>query len=284
MPEEGRGVRSDGDRQRVGRLESTNVRQISTKLEICRRAGAEKASPARSSGPAVPGEPVLVVTRLYVLRGERDLDRAVELLDRSFQRMGPSGEPSPASAAREADGNVFRREGDYWTIAFGGEVVRLRDTKGLRYLAYLLRDPGGELHVADLVGLLHPGEAVRPTTGDAGEVLDARARASYRERLEDLRDELEEAERFNDLGRAARAREEIDAIGAGLCAAVGLGGRARRAGSDSERARLMVTQRIRGALRKIRATAPGLGRHLDASIKTGHFCSYAPEGSVLWRL
>ena len=45
---------------------------------------------------------------------------------------------------------VFRREGDYWTIAFDAAVVRLRDAKGLRYLEPLLRHPGRSFHVAEL--------------------------------------------------------------------------------------------------------------------------------------
>jgi hypothetical protein len=33
---------------------------------------------------------------------------------------------------------TFRREGEYWTIAYAGVVVRLRDTKGLQYLGHLV--------------------------------------------------------------------------------------------------------------------------------------------------
>jgi hypothetical protein len=46
----------------------------------------------------------------------------------------------------------------------------------------------------------------------------------------------------------------------------------------------MVTQRIRGAIRKIGATCPALGRHLDASVKTGAFCCYSPPSPVAWEL
>ena len=56
-------------------------------------------------------------------------------------------------ATRSADENVFRREGDYWSVAFEGQTVRLRDLKGLRYLARLLADPGREFHVLDLVAV-----------------------------------------------------------------------------------------------------------------------------------
>ena len=46
--------------------------------------------------------------------------------------------------------HVFRREGEYWTIAYAGEVIRLRDSKGLRYLAHLLRQPGRPVPVTEL--------------------------------------------------------------------------------------------------------------------------------------
>ena len=46
---------------------------------------------------------------------------------------------------------VCRREGEYWSIAFAGEAFRLKYLKGLHYLAYLLRHPGREFHVLDLV-------------------------------------------------------------------------------------------------------------------------------------
>lgn len=36
---------------------------------------------------------------------------------------------------------VFRREGEIWTLEFGGAYCRMRDTTGLRYLAHLLRQP-----------------------------------------------------------------------------------------------------------------------------------------------
>ena len=50
-----------------------------------------------------------------------------------------------------ASTNVFRREGDYWSVSFDGHTVHVRDLKGMRYLARLLADPGREYHVLDLV-------------------------------------------------------------------------------------------------------------------------------------
>src|ERR1700688_3534417 len=47
---------------------------------------------------------------------------------------------------------VFRKEGEFWTVAYGGNAFRLRDSRGLGYLAHLLRHPGVEFHVLDLFG------------------------------------------------------------------------------------------------------------------------------------
>ena len=85
--------------------------------------------------------------------------------------------------------------------------------------------------------------------GDAGAALDAEAKADYRRRLEDLREDIEEAEGFNDPERAARAREEYEFISQELAGAVGLGGRDRPASSDAERARVNATRAIRKTLR-----------------------------------
>jgi hypothetical protein len=47
---------------------------------------------------------------------------------------------------------LLRREGDYWTIAHAGRVIRLRHAKGLGYLARLLREPGRAFPVPELAG------------------------------------------------------------------------------------------------------------------------------------
>ena len=48
----------------------------------------------------------------------------------------------PRVPAAAPSGHLFRKEGEYWTIVYHDEVLRLRDTKGLRYIAHLLRHPG----------------------------------------------------------------------------------------------------------------------------------------------
>lgn len=197
-------------------------------------------------------------------------ERARELAGAKRTRM--------AAAASAATNAVFRREGEFWSLGFSGPIVRLKDQKGLGYIARLLRSPGREIPALDLAG------SGLEAPGDAGEVLDAAARESYKRRLADLAEELEDAEQNNDEGRASKAREEIDVLTDQLASAVGLGGRARRASSVSERARVSVRNAIASSLKTIRAHDDGLWRHLSKAIRTGNLCCYDPETPVSWDL
>ena len=107
----------------------------------------------------------------------------------------------------------------------------------------------------------------------ADEILDQQARAAYRQRLTALDEELTEAEAWHDTERASRLRAEKDFLVRELAAATGLGGRPRRLGAESERARLNVTRAIRSAIAKIRDRAPAAAAHLDQSVRTGTRCS-----------
>lgn len=204
--------------------------------------------------------------------------------------------------ATAADGiaswSVCRREGEYWSIAFAGQGFRLKDVRGLHYLAYLLRNPGREYHVLDLAAAGQGVQAGGPRTSparddglhparlsDTGPVLDERAKAAYRGRLRELEEDLAEATSWADPVRAARARQEMQFLADQLAAAVGLGGRDRKTGSAAERARVNITRAIRAALARIRAHSPTLADHLDATIHTGTFCCYAPDprAPITWR-
>src|SRR6266478_4335081 len=202
-----------------------------------------------------------------------------------FERLEESRASRQVLRSREE--SVFMRQGDYWTIRYQGQAAILKATRGLECLGYLLRHSGRDVHVSELIGarIDLPGplmlsdlrevgvHAVTAGRRDAGPILDSRAKAEYKERIDELRNDLDEAERFNDSYRAARARSEMDAVAGQLAAAVGLGGRDRRASSGAERARSAVTKRIKKAINRIARVVPPLGRHLGTRIKTGYFRS-----------
>ena len=186
------------------------------------------------------------------------------------------------------------REGDVWTIDFDGRTTRLRDSRGLQYLARLLSTPGREIAAIDLAGevaatgtvdAVAAAEAGLVAAGTADDpLLDGEARAAYRDRLRELQEEIDEAERFGDTERAARNRDEFDVLTRELAAATGLGGRRRGAPSAAERARQSVSKAIRGALDRIAGQDPALGAHLRHAVRTGALCGYLPDprSEVRW--
>ena len=218
---------------------------------------------------------------LEIRDGPGDRARAVQLLsdaEGAFARLGMGYYERQArerlDGLRRADARLgMRQEGESWAIAYAGPELRVPDTKGIRYLARLVANPGKELHALDLVVGDGRGRAVVHDdvdvdgSSDAGAILDTRAKAAYRRRLEELRQRPggEEVER------------EIAFLERELGAAVGLGGRDRRAASDAERARQSVTKAVREAVDRLSEADPVLGRHLRETVRTGVYSSYAVD-------
>ena len=180
---------------------------------------------------------------------------------------------------------VFRREHDDWLLAFNGHTVRVRHRKGIHYLARLIDNPGRDFHVLDLAAAnAHPdtqtqlghAASLSRVLGDAGEMLDERAKDAYRRRLAEIEEDIEHARALNDTGREEQADTEREFIVRELSRAVGLRGRDRRAASPSERARVAVTRAIRHAIARIAEHDPQLADHLNRAIRTGTYCSYLP--------
>ena len=125
--------------------------------------------------------------------------------------------------------DVFRKEGDYWTISFCGSMCRLRNTIGMHYISRLIANPGIAFPASDLVA------AAQKSTEKRGRARNPHASKSN--------------------GRARNQHDED---------------------ASRERARLMVTKRIKDVIERIRNANPELARHLATSIHTGYTCSYLP--------
>ena len=174
---------------------------------------------------------------------------AVRHLDEAIARAERIGALPWLAAARAARADTasaepgtewrLRRDVQDWRLDAGAESVRLRDTRGTRYLRTLLRSPRQEIAALDLVsggaGLAAPVEEL---------VLDEPARAAYQQRLRHLEDELDAADRAGDRERAALAQAERDAVVAELRRATGLSGRRRSYSNEAERARVNATRAL----------------------------------------
>jgi hypothetical protein len=239
-------------------------------------------------GPGDEARAAELLARARALARELGMTSLLRKMEKT--RDGQAGPPSSASterpmrelardsvAAGSAGGDaaseayVLRHEGEHWTARFGNEITRLRDAKGLHYLAHLLRHPGEEFHVLEIVGgALESGL----------DALDSEDRDAVRGRLAELDEQLADAHAIGDSARALRFEEEIDTLARRVAGAVGHAHGERRAGSAGERARINVTRAIKGVLQKLDESSPALAGHLRRTIRTGTFCSYNPDPRV----
>lgn len=105
-----------------------------------------------------------------------------------------------------------------------------------------------------------------------------------RRRLAEVDDDIDDAMRMNDPVRRALAESERGFLLAELARAVGLGGRLRSVGSDSERARTAVARSIRYSLDQLGRQHPALRAHLQHAVQTGTYCRYVddPLNPITW--
>jgi len=267
-------------RLRLGMLDRTLGRYDEAVAQL------EKAVAAHREAGAAPATARAEVELALALRALGRDDDAAELLGHALRlakALGMAPLVETIEAIREGGGAPgqarLEREGEYWVVGFAGREIRLRDRKGVGYLAALLEHPHQELSALQLAS----GDEAAPAD-DAGEMLDAEASRAYRRRIEELRAEIDEAERWNDPERAERGSAELEFVAAELSRAVGLGGRGRRAASQAERARVSVTRALRSAIAAMAEQHEQLGAHLDGAIRTGTYCRYAPSAGdeVVW--
>ncbi|HEV2776445.1 MAG TPA: hypothetical protein VGV90_12700, partial [Solirubrobacteraceae bacterium] len=184
------------------------------------------------------------------------LARADALLARLEDTHRPARRPG-AVAPRRA---VLRREQDVWLLEYDGRSACLHDAKGLHHLATLFERPGtsiASLALADAIARGHEREAS--------------AVVAYRAQVREVREELAEAQAFNDPERVSRAREQLELV----AAEVEQAGEATSAAS--ERARINVTRAIKAAVRRIAEQEPDLGHVLRGTVRTGTSCRYEPD-------
>lgn len=258
-------------------------------------AAAERIAPSTLPWPRA--SLLLQLARLHDAMGDRDaaaleaataaaivgaLDVVLDPADAELLWRLGSRPAGPVTCA------TLSRSGTAWQVECAGSIARVPDSKGLRYVAELVRCAGAERHVLDLVdcveGPAPPTGPRRRALGDAGPALDGRARAAYRARIEQLRAEADDALEAGLLETAEATQTELDRLVGQLAEAFGLGGRDRRAASAAERARLNVTRAIRAAIANLGSVLPGPAAVLDRRVRTGRYCAYQPadDDGVRW--
>jgi hypothetical protein len=203
----------------------------------------------------------------------------------------------PVNATPEADVFALERFGDGWRIEAFGERGHFQDLRGLRYIAKLLQKP----NVAIPVELLVRDESAMPArkaTVDHGElgaggrgvqhIADEEALEAYRQRWEELRDEIAEAE---SEGRAAEVEElqrQLKVLADIIKEARGLGDSRRAFASVGDKLRPSVHGALKRVYQRMREAKPAMKRtaeHLELSIECGkNAFTYRGVSLPNWRI
>ncbi|WP_103532172.1 AAA family ATPase [Streptomyces sp. SM11] len=272
------------------------ARPWAVRARLClARSLLARAGAAGEAGAGDAGRARRLLGEVVREAGELGLDQvAAEASDlRTAPPTTTTAATAPVSAGTAAGVGVgvgavpsaeFRRIGPVWQLRWDGVTVHVPDAKGLRDLHSLLGLPGADVPA---VRLLAPegGELVVAAGQLGGDpVLDEEAKRRYKEHLARLDAEIDRAAARDDPGLVEKYDRERQALLDELRTAAGLGGRSRRLGDQTERARKTVTARIRDTLRKLDGLHPALAAHLKASVTTGTTCAYRPGHSPDWRL
>lgn len=197
--------------------------------------------------------------------------------------------------------NIFRKNGEYWTLNYEGLNINIRDLKGLQYIHGLLSNPHKEFHVQDLRlavdghnvdstltkeelrDQLTSGSLRRLDLGNLEEGPDFQAQKKYKSRIKELGAELDRPNSSNPEHGLLRkeAEREIELITNELKKGCG---KFRPSNDIVEKTRKAVTRCIKASLKKIQKDHKPLYQHLSKSIKTGAICSYNPEITPCWNL
>ena len=185
-------------------------------------------------------------------------------------RASASGQPPQVTEASFQ----FRPHGEAWALRYqGGRTLLMNETKGLRYMRFLLMRPGDQITARELVDLDEgrpPGHHPFATSLAA----DQEAIDAVRTAMRELRSELVEAESLSRLDEAERLRGEIEKLEAYVLREAGLGGRRRSESPEQKRLRNAVSNAIRRSIGAIKKQDEGFGDYLKRQIQTGFFLEY----------
>lgn len=190
----------------------------------------------------------------------------------------PSHQDDPkAEHATEPAVNELRCEGAGWSIRFAGQRAVIKDLKGVRMLAVLVREQGKVVHISrlDESGLSNMG-------GD--DMVDDTGIENLRASAKRLQSQLVDQQAEGDDVGAARTQAEFEHVTRSLSSALGLGTQPRKLDSEFDAARDRVGRNLCTAIDHIRSVHPLAAEHFDNAIldRYGNSPSYAPDQHVGW--
>lgn len=191
--------------------------------------------------------------------------------------------PFSPPETRPNDPFRFQKIGMGWLVRYRHENGLFPDSLGLKHIWTLLHHPFKQepLSPEDLLGL-----AALPPEGTPDELLDARQLQELRQDAVRLKEELEDAQFYEDTGRINQALKALEHIHSQIQSGQGLKGKFKHFTKGSERrsAANAVDQAILRAITKLRRQDPplsALADFLKASIRRqGNSFRYQPVGQA----
>ena len=171
------------------------------------------------------------------------------------------------------EGNIFRREGDYWRIRYNGKEATIKHIKGMVYIDYLLHHPNQDVPAIILQQLANKTPAASnsrydPAFEDAAildtdPLIDDKALRDIQSRIEFLKETDPDSPLIQELDAYLLQGK--------------YSGKSKNFIDDNERARLAVTKTISAAINNVKSAMPEYGVHLKSFIQTGKFCKYTTK-------
>ncbi len=241
---------------------------------------AEKANLALENGPCHAMSLASLADALEAAGHDGFARRAVELRAQAVREATRYGMAARVEewGGRTGSLPIFtcNRQGRVWLVTVGARTASVPHNVGMEYLGELLAHPDTAIPAVDLASSYSFPKGRRPD-----EILDGRAKAEYRERINDLRAEIDNATDCADFERASRAKAELDALIQALAQVTGLCGRTRLLGDDNEKARISVRKAIMRALTTIEEADPLVASELRARVVTGAQCVFDSRSRIV---
>jgi hypothetical protein len=198
-----------------------------------------------------------------------------------------------------------------WKISFEGKIIYPQDSKGFKYIHYLLNNPVKEFATLVLVREINKllplkdndiygnmdkeqreGQLLEENLGrslmrNTSDILDKKAIGQYLERIEEIDEELADTEILKSDKTITELEKEKEQLQKQLTSGQSKDGTHRKFIDEAEKARKSVSKAINESLYKINDERSGhlaLWKHFKNTLTIGTSCSYKPETPIPWKL
>jgi len=192
---------------------------------------------------------------------------------------------------------TFARFDEFWKIQYKEHVVVVAHTDGLSYLSHLLKQPHTNIGFCELESLVKPQstgscDIIAKQERENLQVVDNFSRdkvisdqslVSLRQRLKDLNQEREKANREGNMYSLEAIEKEIDQIQDYFSDST-INGRSKFFNDESEKLRKRLYAAISRAIKTIRSHNRVIANHLKRSIIMGRTLAYDPDTYIKWEI